>query len=97
VTPPPEAIYLDSRHCIVYAYYEGEAAGINEYHVMPNGKWCRGWVPFHDSLWGKRFRGVEGWEGWNVIQREPLTLTPSIACRACCNHGHITNGKWVPA
>ena len=33
---------------------------------------------------------------WTLVTREPLTLTPSIQCY-CGLHGHITNGKWVPA
>lgn len=34
---------------------------------------------------------------WQVVQREPLTLTPSILRHECQLHGFITNGKWVPA
>lgn len=34
---------------------------------------------------------------WTVVQREPLTLTPSILCTGCGCHGFITNGEWVPA
>lgn len=34
---------------------------------------------------------------WNVVQWEPLTLTPSILNPATGFHGFITNGKWVPA
>ncbi len=36
---------------------------------------------------------------WDVIQMEPLTLSPSILCTAekggCGAHGHIREGKWV--
>lgn len=37
---------------------------------------------------------------WTVIQKEPLTVTPSIHCDPGgvlgeCVHGFITNGKWV--
>lgn len=31
-----------------------------------------------------------------LVSREPLTLSPSLKCRACGNHGHITAGRWVP-
>lgn len=91
------AIRLDDQHYIVYAEYQGETAGINEWHLRLNGKWCNGWVPFRGSAWGKQFEGVGDWQGWDVVQREPLTLTPSILCRACGSHGHITAGLWVPA
>ena len=36
-------------------------------------------------------------DGWVVEQVQPLTLSPSILCRACQFHGHIREGKWVPA
>jgi hypothetical protein len=32
---------------------------------------------------------------WQVTQVEPLTVSPSIDCRACGTHGFITNGAWV--
>jgi hypothetical protein len=34
---------------------------------------------------------------WTREQADPLTLSPSIACRTCGNHGFIRDGKWVPA
>lgn len=34
---------------------------------------------------------------WTVEQNDPLTLSPSVACRTCGNHGFIREGKWVPA
>lgn len=36
-------------------------------------------------------------DGWRVEQVKPLTLSPSILCRICQRHGHIREGKWVPA
>lgn len=33
---------------------------------------------------------------WNVDQRDPLTLTPSVNCVGCCGwHGFLKNGEWV--
>lgn len=32
-----------------------------------------------------------------VVLADPLTLEPSLACRACGHHGFIRDGKWVPA
>lgn len=32
---------------------------------------------------------------WTVVQREPLTLTPSILSPSTGLHGYITDGKWV--
>jgi hypothetical protein len=93
--PPEEAIDIGTGHRTQYREYQGEPAGIIEWHLKPDGKWCRGWVAFHGSKWANQFKA--GDVGWNVTQREPLTLTPSILCRSCGSHGFITNGQWVPA
>lgn len=34
---------------------------------------------------------------WHVESWEPLTISPSVACRNCPNHGWIRGGVWVPA
>lgn len=91
--PPDDAIDIGGGHFIEIVLYEGEAAGINDWHRRPDGTWCKGWISFNGSAWGKQFGNV----GWDVVQREPLTLTPSLACRVCGDHGHVTNGRWVPA
>lgn len=32
---------------------------------------------------------------WNVVQRTPLTLEPSVNCTGCCGwHGFLRNGEW---
>lgn len=93
IAPPASAVDIGGGHMIDFAEYKGETAGINDWHRKPDGSWCRGWVSFNGSEWGKNFPG----NGWDVAQREPLTLTPSLLCRACGDHGFITNGKWVPA
>lgn len=31
---------------------------------------------------------------WTVIEREPLTVLPSINCAYCDSHGTIIAGKW---
>lgn len=36
-------------------------------------------------------------DGWTVEQREPLTISPSVLCRACGRHGFIRGGRWCPA
>jgi hypothetical protein len=52
------------------------------------GEPCRGWLNIDPLAEGSR---------WNVEQAEPLTLSPSVLCRACGNHGFIRNGRWVSA
>lgn len=44
------------------------------------------WIPTHDED-----------HGWTVVSLDPLTLTPSLACRVCGDHGFIREGTWVPA
>lgn len=34
---------------------------------------------------------------WDVLQEEPLTVSPSILCRECGDHGFIRGGQWQPA
>lgn len=34
---------------------------------------------------------------WQVESWDPLTLSPSLLCRRCGDHGHIVNGEWRPA
>ena len=32
---------------------------------------------------------------WRVESWEPLTLSPSLLCRECGDHGFIREGRWV--
>lgn len=34
---------------------------------------------------------------WQVVQEEPLTISPSLLCKRCGDHGFIQNGRWTPA
>ena len=34
---------------------------------------------------------------WQVQSWEPLTLSPSLLCPLCGDHGFIREGRWVPA
>lgn len=38
-----------------------------------------------------------GPEGWTVVSKDPLTISPSILCCQCNVHGFFREGKWVPA
>jgi len=44
--------------------------------------WCVGSFSFPD---------------WTLVQREPLTVSPSILCVSHGVHGFITDGKWIGA
>lgn len=34
---------------------------------------------------------------WTVEQWEPLTLSPSLLCTDCGDHGFVRGGRWEPA
>lgn len=34
---------------------------------------------------------------WRVESWDPLTLSPSLLCTTCGNHGFVREGRWVPA
>jgi hypothetical protein len=91
--PPPNALDIGGNHRISFSHYQGEEAGIVDWHLSPQGIWCRGWIAFRGRAWANSFKSII--VGWDVIQREPLTLTPSLLCTACGSHGYITDGRWV--
>ena len=94
-SPPPDAIDIGGGHLIHFVSFEGEVCAIDDWHKKPDGTWCKGFIDFEGSAWVKSFDGLV--KGWTVVQREPLTLTPSLECRVCGDHGFITNGRWVKA
>lgn len=85
----------DEHEIEFVSYKDDDCTGINVFHKTTDGKDCIGWVPFRGRLWESGFAGKI--EAWNVLSMEPLTLSPSIACRACKDHGYIRNGKWERA
>lgn len=93
--PPAEAIDIGGGHRIVFRSFEGELAGIDDWHRRPDGSWCKGWIDFAGSKWVQGFNGAV--TGWTVEHREPLTLSPSLLCRVCGDHGFIREGRWVKA
>lgn len=80
---------------IEFAEYKGKLVGLHEYH--PNKKDpsqpCQGFVWFNVETEAR----CQGNPTWEVLSMDPLTLSPSILCLRCGNHGFIREGKWVPA
>jgi hypothetical protein len=68
---------------------DGVLHGFAYSHPAPDGKTCSGagWIPVKP----------EAPDGWDVVGLDPLTLSPSLLCRACGHHGFIREGRWVPA
>lgn len=69
-----------------------ERAGAIDEHLAPDGKPCEGGVTF-DVPGTENLRGPK----WQIVSWEPLTLSPSLRCTTCGDHGFVRNGKWVPA
>jgi hypothetical protein len=70
--------------------------GIDEWHRKADGRWCVGYCLFavpEADLWAQAYVGGHATR-WQVVSFEPLTITPSIACKVCPSHGFITNGRW---
>lgn len=64
------------------------------------GGWCCGafyWQrPTKDLVIGNHGLIPNHGDLWQLVQRDPLTITPSFLCH-CGAHGFITNGRYVAA
>lgn len=78
-----------------------DRAGVIITHRQPRSAtgWCQGAAPFEGT--GAERPG----HGWKVASLDPLTMSPSILCRAqlpqpdgstagCDDHGFIEGGRW---
>ncbi|HYS41963.1 MAG TPA: DUF6527 family protein [Pseudonocardiaceae bacterium] len=68
-----------------------DRAAVEVTHTKPDGSPCMSAATF-DTV-----PGTEPHRTWHVEQDDPLTLSPSLLCTACGDHGFIRNGQWVPA
>lgn len=59
-------------------------------HLKPDGSECAGYITFEGTV--ARYLGRS--PVWTVREWEPLTLSPSILCKECGDHGFIHEGKW---
>jgi hypothetical protein len=76
----------------------GHAISIREEGGTVFGVWVRHECAIKDHH-GKHgaYIPLVGPNAWTMVQREPLTITPSIHVTDCGDHGFITNGRWVKA
>jgi hypothetical protein len=63
-------------------------------HPAPDGSACSSGAPL-DSPGARRL--FKERELWAVESWDPLTISPSLLCMRCGDHGFIRDGKWVPA
>jgi len=94
---PESATDIGEGHSILFVNYMGERAALNDYHRRPDGTLCAGFIPFRGTAYSKQFEGQTSYQAWDVVSENPLTLSPSLLCRACGDHGFIRGGKWVRA
>lgn len=71
-----------------------EKAGAIVTHKAPDGSECSSGVHFDLPQLGEAGLGSHVWQ---VESWEPLTLSPSLLCRRCGDHGFIRDGRWIPA
>jgi len=69
-----------------------DPCGLIMYHKTPEGKECSGSIMFESDVAKIVFSNQPV---WTVESLEPLTLSPSLLCVACKDHGYIREGKWV--
>jgi len=72
-----------------------EIFGLIDDHAKPDGTPCIGGCIVFDGDVARRV-DPDG-ARWTLVSLDPLTVTPSLLCLTCTDHGFITNGKWVPA
>lgn len=89
---PDDAVDLGDGTWMTKVYRDGEWIAIHEWHEC-KGMMGAGFIAFTGRT------SPEWWAGgptWEVQSEEPLTLSPSLACRNCGHHGYIRNGRWEP-
>lgn len=90
-------IDLGDNHTLIFSDYKDEKkVGAAVWHLKPDGTECSGWISFAGRAWANEFK-ANPIKTWEVVQEDPLTLTPSLLCRQCGDHGYIREGRWVRA
>jgi hypothetical protein len=70
-----------------------EKVCVNVRHSAPDGSKCISSANFDTP----EIRKLFGDHVWKVESWEPLTLSPSLLCMRCGDHGFIRDGKWIKA
>lgn len=88
-------IDIGHDHAFRFVAYKGDPRiAIDTRHKGRDGNPCEAFIPFDGGEWAKGFFDPDS--VWQVQSFEPLTVSPSLLCRGCGDHGFITNGRWVP-
>ena len=87
---------IGDGHSLEFCEWHGDTMAIVVcHHKRPDGSLCMHHAPIKGGAWDREFDGSI--EAWDLVKREPLTISPSLACRVCGDHGFIRDGKWVRA
>jgi len=71
-----------------------ERMGASIAHKKPDGSDCWGHIYFNLPEVRAHFPASNIWQ---VESWEPLTISPSVLCMLCGDHGFIRGGRWVRA
>lgn len=64
-------------------------------HTAPGGSPCTSAATLDSEI--ARAIGMPDKALWQVESMDPLTLSPSLLCGRCGDHGFVRAGRWVPA
>lgn len=92
-----QTIDLGDGHTLTWSTYQDDPrAGASVDHLKPDGTPCAGWISIEGGAWAKSF-APGSIATWTLEQVDPPTLSPSLLCRACGDHGFVRAGRWVRA
>lgn len=66
-------------------------------HLNKDGQPCEGFITFDLPEVRDVLQPGDNRPLWQVESWEPFTVSPSLLCKICGDHGFIRDGKWVPA
>ena len=75
-------------HLIMSDCHPSGYGAVSIHHPKPDGGTCG-----HIATWDG---SQPADRTWDLISLSPLTLSPSLLCRICGDHGFVQGGKWVP-
>lgn len=88
-------IDLGHDHVFHPTVYKDDFSGGIIDHKKPDGSDCSGHISFANRAWANAFDNKI--TTWDLVSEDPLTISPSVLCLTCGDHGFIQEGKWVPA
>lgn len=88
---PDDAVDLGGETFYTKIFRDNEWIGIHEWHKEKD-EWTAGFIAFTGRTQPEWWLPTS--PTWEVINEEPLTLSPSLMCQNCGHHGFIRNGRW---